>query len=311
MTLLRWSGCFALALGQVGCGTSSDAGGSEPFRVEGAQFVEGVLPTVNDADETLPRVTSPVTSTLALRERLRGVGFSGSATDDTLSVGVQFEGQGGGYWLLPTGSRDATNVDSLLYSFSADFQEALAPGRHTLLVVGFGKGGKAGPATRTDFCIRSLRPDNGNACFPEISPPALVISLEWDQAVDLDLAVTAPDGQIVNSKSPTLLGAEGSSAPLARLVADGNADCHFDGLQREDVVFNELPPGGNYSVYVSLARACSEESVRYSAAFSARVTEEDGTYRVRTRPLGGGILTRAQVSLSGNLGTFVSEVQVK
>jgi hypothetical protein len=293
------------------CGVSSSIGSLEPFRVENGQFVEGSLPAGDADDEDLPKAASPVASTLALRERLAGVSFTGAVSDTALSIGLQFDGLGSGYWLIPTGSRDSLDPRSLIYSFTADFQAALPAGKHSLLVVGFNKDGEPGPATRTDLCIQSLRPDNGNACFPAIAPPAIVLSLEWDVPSDLDVLVVAPDGRVVSAKQPTLPDLDPSYPPIARLVADGNADCHFDGRQREDVVFDELPPPGNYKIYTSLARACGEESTRYTASFTTRVSKEEETFGVRTRQLGGGILTRAQVNLSGGLGTFVAEVQVK
>jgi len=301
---LLWVAC--------GCGVDSTIGSEEPFAILGGQFFDGILPrTDKDDAEDLPVVTSPIASTLALRERLSGVTFSGTASSTAQSVAFQFEGLGSGYWLIPTGARDPQDPNILAYSFTADLQAALPAGQQTLLAVAFDAEGRPGPETKTNLCIRSLRPDNGNACFPQIAPPALVVSIEWSRAVDLDIALVAPDERIVNSKQPSLPGEDPSSPPLARLVLDANADCHLDARQREDIVFDNLPPSGSYQVYVSLARTCGESQVSYEASFTARTSEAGGNYGVRTKPLGGGMLTATQVNPNGSLGTYVAKVAVQ
>jgi hypothetical protein len=303
-------GLLVLVLG-TSCGVSSSVGSLEPFSVEGGQFVEGALPQADEDADDLPIVTSPAVSSAALRERLRGVNFSGTVSDTAQSIGVQFEGLGSGYWLIPTGGRDAQNPNAFLYSFTADLQAALPAGPQTLLAVGFDGQGRPGPATELSLCIRSLRPDNGNACVPTIAPPALVVSLEWDSPVDLDIAIVAPDDQVLSHKQPSLPAPDPLAPPLGRLVLDGNVDCNYDARQREDVVFDNFPPAGKYQIYVSLARTCGESAVTYEASYASRASEGGGNYGVRTKSLGSGTLTAAQVNLSASLGTFVAEVQVQ
>lgn len=300
----------ALACGAfflIACGVSSSIGADEPFRVQEGQFYEGELPV---SDESTPTVTSPVVSTV-LRERVRGVNFSGLTSDNASAIGVKFDGFGSGYWLVPTGARDAQNQKSFTYSFTADLQESLPAGRHTLQLVGFDGDGAPGPISESSVCVQSLRPDNGNACFPQIAPPALVLSLEWDAPVDLDISVVFPSGEVVNALRPGIPNpADPAAPPLARLVTDGNTDCHLDSRQREDVVFEQLPPPGKYAIYASLYRDCGSSSVRYSASYASR-TRDGEEYGVRTSQVGGGILTRAQFQRGNQLGTFIDEVQVQ
>lgn len=307
------TGILALSALSLSCGVSSSVGSLEPFAVQEGQFVEGTLPEADEDEDTedLPVVASPVSSTLALRERLSGVGFSGNVSNGAQSIGLQFEGLGSGYWLIPSGGPDPQDRNAFLYSFTADLQEALPAGPQTLLLVGFDKQGRPGRTTRTNLCIRSLRPDNGNACVPTIAPPALVVSLEWNSSVDLDVAIVAPNDQVLSFRQPSLPAADPANPPVARLVADGNADCHFDARQREDVVFDNFPPAGKYKIYVSLARNCGESSAAYEASYSARVSEGGGEYSVRTKGLGTGSLTAAQVNLSASLGTFVAEIETQ
>lgn len=297
--------CGAVLL--VACGVSSTIGADEPFSVQEGQFYEGALPS---SDASTPTVTSPVLSTV-LRERVRGVNFSGLTSDNATAIGIKFDGFGSGYWLVPSGAQDAQSPNSLTYSFTADLQASLPAGRHTLQIVGFDEEGAPGPVSESSVCVQSLRPDNGNACFPQIAPPALVLSLEWDDLVDLDISVVFPTGEVVNASRPGLSNPDDPTAPpIARLVADGNADCHFDSRQREDVVFERLPPPGKYAIYASLYRDCGRTSVRYRASYASR-TRDGEEYGVRTSQVGSGILTRDQFQRGNQLGTFIDEVQVQ
>ncbi len=291
----------------VACGVPSTIGADEPLSVERGQFFEGEWP---ESKESSPRVTSPVISTV-LRERLRGANFSGLVSDDAKAIGVRIDGHGFGYWLVPSGARDAQSPNSLAYSFNANLQDTLPPGRHTLQLVGFDRDGRAGPVSESTICVQSLRPDNGNACFPQIAPPALVLSLEWDSAADLDITVVFPTGEVVTAGRPGVLNPDDSTAPpIARLVADSNNDCRQDSRQREDVVFDELPPPGTYSIHASLYRNCGSTSVSYSASYASR-TQSGDTYGVRTRELGGGVLTSEQFQRGSELGTFVAQVKIQ
>lgn len=305
---LSVGGFIGVTLGlMTACGVPSTTGADEPLSVERGQFYEGEWP---EAEESSPRVTSPVVSTV-LRERLRGANFSGLVSDDAKAIGVRIDGYGSGYWLVPSGARDAQSPNSLAYSFNANLQETLPAGRHTLQLVGFDKDGRAGPVSESSICVQSLRPDNGNACFPAIAPPALVLSLEWDSAVDLDIAVVFPNGEIVNAGRPGVVNSEDPTAPpVARLVTDANIDCRQDSRQREDIVFEQLPPPGKYSIYASLYRNCGADSVVYRASYASR-TKSGESYGVRTSDLGGGVLTTEQFQRGSELGTFVAQVKVQ
>ncbi|OQX68447.1 MAG: hypothetical protein B6A08_09935 [Sorangiineae bacterium NIC37A_2] len=301
-------GLVASAIGLVmACGVPSTIGADEPLSVERGQFFEGEWP---ESGKDTPRITTPVVSTV-LRERLRGANFSGIVSDDATAVGVRIDGYGSGYWLLPSGARDAQSPNSLAYSFNADLQGSLPAGRHTLQLVGFDKDGLAGPVSESTICVTSLRPDNGNACNPQVAPPALVLSLEWDSPADLDITVVFPTGEIVTAGRPGVLNPDDAAAPpIARLVSDANTDCRQDSRQREDVVFERLPPKGKYSIYASLYRSCGATSVSYSASYASR-TQSGDTYGVRTRDLGGGVLTTEQFQRGSELGTFIAQVKVQ
>lgn len=313
---------LSLALLHVSCGgTDGRSGLSEPLLVHGAQFVEGDLPGLpRDTEQDvsgLPTVTSATSEVAALRERLAGVSFFGLASSDATAVGVRIQGEGDGYYRFPTGAIDAQDPDVLTWSFVADFQASLEAGRYELLTVAFDEKGKPGRQASTSICIRSLRPDNGNSCFPAIAPPALVVSLEWDTPVDLDLILVTPSGQILDPKKPSTAVRDeaGELDPTAsgvgNLLYDGNADCHFDGRMREDVVFQDFPPSGRYLVYANLFRHCDQNSVNYVASRHIRSTAGDEEYGVSSRDIGAGTLIARQANGGAKIGTFVGEFTIE
>jgi hypothetical protein len=308
-----------LALASVSCGAEDGRSGvEEPLRVHDAQFFEGDLPglaaDVETDQEDLPTVTSATAEAAALFERMANIQFSGLASRDAASVGVQIKGEGSGYFLLPTGAVDAQDDRALNWAFIADFQQDLPPGRHELLTVAFNSDGQAGKQATTSVCVRSLRPDNGNACFPTVAPPALVLSVEWDTPVDLDLALVLPDGQVIDAKHPAPAPEDPTapaSAPTMHLNGDGNGGCHIDGRQREDLIFDVAPASGKYQIYVNLARNCGEHAVSYMVSRHRRVALENDEFEVESRDLGAGTLIADQANGGAKLGTYVSTLTIQ
>lgn len=316
MKLTRSWGAALFFLFLACSGTDGRSGVDQPLLVHDAQFVEGELPgSPIDSDServTTPTVTAATSEVAALRERLAGVNFFGLASRDATAVGVRLANLGEGYFLFPTGAVDAQDPDALTWSFVADLTDSLPAGRHELLTVAFDENGKAGPHASTSLCVRSLRPDNGNACFPAIAPPAVVISVQWDTLVDLDLLVVTPEGATISQDHPSNVepgDPEGSAT--GNLTLDGNADCHIDGRQREDIVFAERPSSGRYFVYVNLARSCGETSVTYEVSKHIRQRLGDEEYGVASRPIGSGSLIADQANGGEKIGTFVGELIVK
>jgi hypothetical protein len=303
-----------------GCGgLDGHSGLAEPLVVHDAQFFSGELPgeppvVVGSGDEVVPpTATSGTPSRAELRQGLAGVTFTGQASGDAVAVASRFDDVGTGYWLLPTLFEDAQTPGTLVWTFTADLQHSLPAGIHRLLTVALDEDGNAGTQSELFVCINSLVPDNGNACDPAAAPPALVVSLEWDAPVDLDLAVVLPDGTAISWEHPTSGEADASgnidlSVPgVGALQRDAGGDCLVDGRQREDIVFQALPPDGDYLVYANLNRACGEDHVSYSATYHYR-TSDDGEYTQESSILGAGTLLHRQAKTGR--GTFIGEVTV-
>jgi hypothetical protein len=319
---------LASALLIPGCGDKTLTDGlEEPLAVHDAQFVEGVLPG-SPPDQALasPRPTAATTEVTFLRPNLPGVPFFGWTTLDAVSVGARIEGQGSGYWVVPTGTPDpAVQGEPVrVWRFVADLHAGLPPGRHRLLVAATDAAGNTGSQVASSLCINRLVPDNGNVCDPKKPPPELVISLAWDRPADLDLIVVTPSGDIVASRSPAKALAadqkinrnalDKNTPGLGFLDFDSNQDCRIDGRQRENVVFADHPEPGSYLVFVNLHDACREQSVRYAVARhtrSAADPPEPGSFSVVETDRTHGTLVAVQANGSTALGTFVTELYVQ
>jgi hypothetical protein len=309
-----------------GCGDKTLTEGlEEPIAVHDAQFIEGKLPGL-PADQQLyaPRPTAATTEVTSLRPSLAGVTFFGWATLDAVSLSAQIEGQGSGYWVVPAGAPDPSvqGEPVRVWRFVADLHDSLLPGRHRLLVAATDAAGRTGSQVASTLCINRPVPDNGNACDPKRPPPEFVISLAWDSPADLDLLVVTPSGEIVASRSP----AKGLTADQridrnaleknlpgsGFLDLDSNENCHIDGRQRENVVFQDRPAPGSYLVYVNLHDACHEKAVRYAVSRHSRTLGEAGagTFSVIETDRTNGTLAAIQANGSTRLGTFVTELIV-
>ena len=311
----------------LGCASEpSTLGLTEPVRVNDSQFQEGELPGLppQTLDEILAEVppVPPAFTAFSLNSTAIEVGeertASGLTTTDAVAVGVRFRSLGSGYWVTPVRAADPTNDGELTWGFPFVVNQAAPPGLHDLLFAAIDASGRAGTQRSARLCVRRPVPDNGNVCDPEIPPPALVVSLEWDNDADLDLRVVTPSGKEVDGKKPStaLRGEDGTldtSAPgTGVLDRDSNARCAPDSRRRENLVFQGDPEPGTYLIYVNLFDACGEPSVRFRASLhSAAEGSEPGTYTVVESFATAGGLTAEQANAGKQRGLFVTEFNVQ
>ena len=98
-----------------------------------------------------------------------------------------------------------------------------------------------------------------------------MVSLRWDTNADLDLHVVDPQGieiwaRNINSYQPPPPGQPEDPEAWRRggiLDHDSNAGCLIDGRRRENVVWAEAPPPGQYIVRVDPASLCGEPAARF------------------------------------------------
>ncbi len=318
---------FTLALALAGCGEDVLTQGlEEPIAVRDAQFIEGSLPgevpltrqeQEEGAEPAQPNALSVFTEVSGIRPGTAAVPYSGLATTDTVAIGVQLEGLGSGHWLLPVGPPDLAQNGLLSFRYLVDFHRSAPAGLQRLLFAAVDAQGNSGTQQAATVCVGAEVPDNGNACDAKLSPPGVVVSLTWDTPVDLDLRVTAPNGRTIESKSPASevptpnAPVDPDAFGVGVLDYDSNRDCHIDGRQRENVVF-QAPAPGKYYVYASLFSACGELSTRYSVdVYSSATGDEPDTYRVKKTHYASGVALRTEANGDRKLGTFVTEFEVQ
>jgi hypothetical protein len=294
---------------------------SEPIQVAGAQFIAGPLPGVAPAsvdggaadagapthlaiDDAVSRPFGPLLPGAAHQQ------FSGFATEDAVAIGVALANEGTGYWVVPVGQPNPQFPGEVNWDFFVDFNALDPPGRVKLRLVAIDAAGHAGTQAEVPLCIDSSIPDNGHACIPGQSPPAELISLQWDENFDLDLHVVTPDGVDLSAKPPIEAdfdgGADGGGPAIDR---DSLRGCVPDGYRQEDVLFGDPPTPGVYRLYAKPFAACGQMAVRFTiTVFERAGTCPDCTLQAIYSQ--SGELLAVQAAGDTTPGLFVHEIQL-
>lgn len=330
-TRLRHGALLLGTLSLAACsGETVTLGLEEPLRISSAdyetQFHEGDLPgrpplTADEINSGVvpatPNVSGVSLANASIPPREPGRVFSGLASPNSVAIGVRLAGLGSGYWVLPTRGADAVNDGALEWKFTAAFGADLPAGKRQLLLAGLDAQGRSGNQLGLTLCLQPEIPDNGNACDPSKAPPAFVVSLGWDAAVDLDLRVITPTGKIVDSKHPTTADpdADGKLDPTAEGVGfidhDSFADCAADGRRRENLVFQDSPPSGTYLVYANLYDACGQGSAAFDLSLHTATAAADGDTEQLTETFReAGLISAIQANGGAKLGLFVTSFDV-
>jgi hypothetical protein len=294
--------------------SSSNAGVTEPIVVHDAQLISGSLPgpaplgdDAGGAPPMQPALTNVQSTNALVLPGQAGKQFQGRAVDSAFSIGMRLADIGTGYWVVPIGPPDPQYSGELSWQASIDFNANIPPGKHPLRFVAIDGNGNAGQESELVICAESRVPDNLSSCDPTIAPPDAVISLVWDQDVDLDLQVIGPDGTLVTPKHPaTMTDDAGAPAPGAGVIdRDSLASCVPDGRRQEDLVWQKRPSGA-WDIYANLFSACGKPATR----FTVIVYESDGDVPNRTlteRYRRSGVLTDISANGDSQIGLFVVE----
>jgi hypothetical protein len=300
---------------------SAGGGAAEPLVVESAQFFSGALPgsaPIPSSDDggaqgqpTGTQVVDVNVASRIIHPGEAGMSITGHATTDAQTVAVRFASLGSGYWVVPVGASDPTDNGLLTWSLTVDYGSALPAGPADVLFAAIDANGASGMQQDLPVCIDTPVPDNLNACDPTRAPPAAVVSLVWDTAVDLDLIVQTPNGAIVGGRKTSTAppaadgGATTPGAGDGVLDRDSNRDCVIDGIQREDAVWQSSPPTGTYQVWVDLYSACGQSAVHFTVSNWLPQTQPDGTKRLVEHPFAKGELPAQQANAGTGPGLFV------
>jgi hypothetical protein len=318
-------------LALFGCSSESlTSGSTEPIQVRyggtrNAQFFSGDLPGSKPltSEEILTGVKPDLPSTTLTTARgvvlQADTGFvlSGITSKEAYAVGIRFTDLGTGYWVLPVTSQDPALPGTFTWAATADFAAGIEPGRHNLRVVAIDSAGHAGTQIETSLCVASAVPDNLSACSPAATPPSTVLSMVWDTPVDLDMRVITPQGKTVDAKHPsTAVAVNGQIDITAKGTGifdrDGVRGCVRDGIQRENLVWQDAPLPGTYFVYASLYDACGQAAVRFNVSINQPGPELSGGTQplISTFDLTGELLA-ADADSGAKLGLFVTEFLVQ
>jgi hypothetical protein len=313
-------GALLLAASCAGEQASPNKGIAEPVRIESGQFVPGTLPgsaAQSSGDGGVdPQVTDISAADTDVEQGELGLSVSGHATPDAQAIGVRFTDLGTGYWVVGVGAPDPSDNGLLTWQLSADFGRNLPPGFHNLAFAAIAPDGSSGTQNELALCIDTPVPDNLNICNPKRSPPAAVLSLSWDSSVNLNLIVQDPSGAVVGGKTGTSVPPGSSSTANANngvIDRDSNANCVIDGIDREDLVWQNTPASGTYAVWVDLFSACGQPAVSFNVSLWLAEPQADGTERLveQQPPVATGVETAVQANGGSAPGLYVGEFVLK
>lgn len=252
---MRHAAITLAALGTVGLsacdGVTSDPGLDAWMRVTGAQFAHGPMP----AGTAGPRVVSVDLSSNQIRAGEIGKPLAAALDPSATAAAIGIQGDGG-YWIVPAGLPEVQAPSFPTFHAQLSFAQDLAAGEYALDVRAADAQGRFGPA-------QTLPLTASGETVPE---GALVISLRWDTEVDLDLHVVDPAGvEIYKRNINSYEAPPPGQAPDptawqkgALLDLDSNAQCVIDGRRRENVIWKDAAPPGNYLVRVDTFSLCGE-----------------------------------------------------
>lgn len=267
----RWILPTLLACAAAGCdGASSESGVTAYLRLTNAQFVPGALQA--DPMAMGPKVALNL-GIARVHPGVQNLPLSGNVTKGTSAlIGLANDS---GHWIVPAPLRDPQEIG--MFQFSARMSLSpdlpLDPPTQTLLVRGVDAQGLVGPSQQFSLKIEDPIPAG-----------ALVFTLEWDTNADLDLHVLVPNtpdpltgaprppvevwGKNPVGVSPPVQGEDrmASLAAAARLDHDSNAACAIDGIRRENVIFAQPPPAGQYIVRVDAFSMCGQAAAQWKVS---------------------------------------------
>lgn len=242
---------FALLL-LAGCdGRSADPGVAAALQVAEAQFVPGPLPPTGQGPAVLSLQFSDGRILAGARDRPLLGQLAPSATAVALALDDDR-----GYWISPAGvpTTEAPTLPTLhaQLAFAVDLPAA----DRTLRVQAADASGHFGPPSQLVLPVVPAEEPTGE----------LVVQLTWRGRADLDLHLIDPTGVEIWARHPSgyqpppppALPDPSAAARAARLDLDSNAQCQFDGRDRESVVYRDPPPKGRYTVRTDAFSLCGD-----------------------------------------------------
>jgi hypothetical protein len=234
-------------------GASDDPGADAYFRVPGAQFVRGAMPSPSSG---APGVASIVVVNSSIRPNLVDYPISGALDPGATAAAMGLQGDVG-YWIVAAGLPNVATPDDPSYAATATFSAGIVAGEYRLLVEAVDGAGRFGAAS-----AQTLTATAGAVTG------ALVFRLTWDTESDMDLHVVDPRGVEIYhdamSDAPPPFAPAVDGGSYGYLNWDSNANCVIDGKREEDVVWPDAPPSGTYVARVDAASLCGEPIAHFT-----------------------------------------------
>ncbi len=269
-------------------GASSSPGLNAVLRVQGAQVIAGRITDAPQGQVTAT-VSGLTTNSNLIFPGLQGRAVAGKVGPGASGVAIGLAGDEV-FWALPAGAHDSVTPELLLFTAQVDFSPELA-GSSAIQRDAEGR-------SIVPVVFRAVTPDGkmgaplalGMRLIDAESSGSLVVALEWSGAVDLDLRVVAPalDGagsvEIWSKHGSNLpadvsSGSAGSRSGVGTLDMDSNAACDLDGRNRENVIWQGVPPTGHYVVRVDAFSMCGQSVAEWKvrATYEGQLlTKADG-----------------------------------
>lgn len=245
---------MSVLLAIVGCSSSVSQFGPGldlTIQVPGAQLQTGPI----GPDAGGPAVSQVLRPQPEVLRGETGVALSGRLAPGGVALHLQAEGDSD-HWVLPAAGVDFVVADELQFSTDLAISHAVREDRIGLRLAAADAEGRLGPTFETELIVR-----------PDLPPAALLVSLGWDTAADVDLHVVDPNGVVIGAKNlnslpDPLVAVTDPDAWMqgGYLDFDSNQECRPDLRNRENVVWLNPPPPGRYQVFAHLFSPCEQPS---------------------------------------------------
>ena len=232
-------------------GVQADQGSDAYLQVPGAQFFRGPMPKGSAAGPAVKQLSLVNTN---IWPGLTNFPIAGDLAPSATAAAIGLQNDVG-YWVVT--ARPPNYNTPTLPTFGANgvFSNGVIVGKYTLVVRGVDASGNFGPPG-TQILDAEENP---------LNPPAtgdLVVTLTWDTESNLDLHVVDPMGVDIywgnQSSEPPPPGGAVEGGSYGYIDYDSNANCIIDGLRREDAIWPNPPPPGQYTVRVDTPSLCGQ-----------------------------------------------------
>jgi hypothetical protein len=253
-------------------GVHADAGADAYMQIPGAQFVRGSMPAGSKNGPAVEQILLVNGNIWPGRENFP---IGGNLAPSATGAAIGLRGDVG-YWVVAAGVPNYLTPTYPSISAAAEFSLGIVPGTYTLVVQGVDQSGAYGlPSTQILYEEPS-----------PLNPPAtgaLVVTLTWDTESNLSLHVVVPGGDEIywgdQSTEPPLALDQVDGGSYGYIDYDSNANCVIDGLRREDAIWPDPPPPGQYTVRVDTPSLCGEPEANWTVKVvlkGAQVGEASG-----------------------------------